>query len=417
MADRLDGTGTAPVTDRRPVPRGVLPRGVQTWLMAALAIGMLLIIFVTGQPESTPATTPTAPAAQATDPDRVREYQNRLRALDAQAAQDALTTAAAGRSVPPSFDNDVQGAPQVDPLVADRRRRDYESLFANNLVLSRRPDAQRPDHGTTTLTPTMGAGAQGRQEPSIDDVAEAVVRATSRSNGAVPGAGSQAAPAAADAPSPSTFRPAPTPPISPTGPAHRVPEGTIVDAVLTNRLDGSAASPVNCMVTNPIYSHTGSQVLIPAGARILGETKPVQTLGESRLAVVFHRLLMPDGSAVALDQFRGLNQIGDSGLRDRVNRHYWSTFGAAGAVGLVSGLAQRLGTAGIGGGSGDRTVLMAGSGAEAMAQASMQVMNRFLNQLPTVTIREGHRVKVYVTSDLDLPAWTPETSSGVHERR
>ena len=39
-------------------------------------------------------------------------------------------------------------------------------------------------------------------------------------------------------------------------------------------------------------------------------------------------------------------------------------------------------------------------------------MNRFLNRLPTITIREGHRVKVYVTSDLDLPAWTPATATG-----
>ena len=55
------------------------------------------------------------------------------------------------------------------------------------------------------------------------------------------------------------------------------------------------AAPVNCLVTNALYSHTGRQVLIPAGARILGETKPVQAFGETRLAVSFHRLLMPDG--------------------------------------------------------------------------------------------------------------------------
>jgi len=49
---------------------------------------------------------------------------------------------------------------------------------------------------------------------------------------------------------------------------------------------------VNCLVTNPVYSHTGRLVLIPAGARLLGETKPVQAFGETRLAVAFHRLVM-----------------------------------------------------------------------------------------------------------------------------
>jgi type IV secretion system protein VirB10 len=105
-----------------------------------------------------------------------------------------------------------------------------------------------------------------------------------------------------------------------------------------------------------------------------------------------------------LDQFLGLNQIGDAGLRDKVNHHYWSTFGAAAAVGLISGLAQWIGTGGFSDEPGDRTVIIAG-GADAASQASLQVMSRFLNRLPTVTIREGHRVKVYVTSDLELPAY------------
>jgi type IV secretion system protein VirB10 len=182
-------------------------------------------------------------------------------------------------------------------------------------------------------------------------------------------------------------------------------EGTVIDAVLTNRLDGTSAAPVNCLVTNPLYSHSGQQVLIPAGARVLGETKPVQAFGETRLAVAFHRLLMPDGRTYRLDQFLGLNQIGDAGLRDRVNQHYLSTFGAAAAVGLISGLSQYLGSAGLGGGDGDRTVVIAGGGGDATSQATLQVMNRFLNRLPTITIREGHRVKVYLTSDLELPAY------------
>src|SRR5688572_20987749 len=118
---------------------------------------------------------------------------------------------------------------------------------------------------------------------------------------------------------------------------------------------------------------------------------------------------MPDGSTLRLDQFLGLNQIGDAGLRDKVNQHYWSTFGGAGAVGLISGLAQWLGTAGLAGGTGDRTVIIAGGAADSASQASLQVMNRFLNRLPTITIREGHRVKVYLTSDLQLPAYQPSS--------
>ena len=200
-------------------------------------------------------------------------------------------------------------------------------------------------------------------------------------------------------------RPRHTDPIDDAGPLHRILEGTIIDAVLTNRLDGGAAAPVNCLVTNAVYSHSGGQVVIPAGARLLGETKPVQTFGETRLAVAFHRLLLPDGSTYSLDQYPGANQVGDAGLKDQVDNHYWSTFGAAAAIGLISGLAQAIGTSGLAAGEGNRTVVIAGGAADAASQATAQAMNRFLNRLPTITIREGHRVKVYLTSDLELPAY------------
>ena len=410
MAEHPDALGTTPVTDRRPVPRGVLPKGVQTWLMAALAVGMLLIIFLTGRPEAPAGARAATAATQAPNSDRVREYQDRLRSLDVQAALDARAAVAGEAPLPPSFDNDGGGARTVDPTVADRQRREYESLFASNVVLSRRRDADRPDAGSgSTVRPSPATSLSGG-EPSIDAIADAVVRASARNSGVAAAQVSPSAPPlsnSATGPSAEPSRPPSTGPIKSAGPLHRVLEGTVIDAVLTNRLDGSVAAPVSCLVTNPLYSHNGQIVLIPSGARVLGETRPVQTFGETRLAVAFHRILMPDGSSVALDQFRGLNQIGDSGLKDQVNHHFWSTFGAAGAIGIVSGLAQAVGSAGFGQGDGNRTVIIGGNAADATAQATAQVMNRFLNRLPTITIREGHRVKVYVTSDLDLPAWAP----------
>jgi hypothetical protein len=72
------------VTDRRPSPRGVLPRGVQTWLLAGLAAFMLLIMFVVGRPEAPARPAPAAAQAVAPSADRVRDYQDRLRALEAQ---------------------------------------------------------------------------------------------------------------------------------------------------------------------------------------------------------------------------------------------------------------------------------------------------------------------------------------------
>lgn len=418
--------GTTPVTDRRVPPRGVLPRHAQTWLMVALAVGILGIIILTGDPSpesntvapaSTPATVPS--------PDRLRDYQDRLRVLDERARQQLVQPSPEPVPPAPTYVSDSASAAAAapDPLEQERKRREYDSLFASNVVMSRRPAEQRLSNGADPSRSRVTSGPAGLPAPpSIDEVADAVIRATNRvqepraltatSDDTRISATPDPQPANGNRPDSSPLPPAITGPVRSEGPLHPVLEGTLIDAVLTNRLDGSAAAPVNCLVTNAVYSHDGRYVLIPAGARILGETKPVQTFGDARLAVSFNRLIMPDGRTHRLDQFMGLNDIGDAGLRDRVKQHYKSTFGASAAVGLISGLAQYLGTAGLNRGNGDRTVVITGGVGDAAAQSTAQVMNRYLNRPPSITIREGHRVKVYVTSDVELPAYVSSTPAG-----
>lgn len=184
-------------------------------------------------------------------------------------------------------------------------------------------------------------------------------------------------------------------------------EGTVIDAVLANRLNGSAVGPVVCRVTNSIYGYDGTAVLIPAGATVLGSSEPVTQFGQNRLAVSFHRLQMPppDGRSYDLNKFSGLSQIGDVGLRDQVNNHYLATFGAAAMIGLLNGAGQ---WATLGGRGENSTTVIVGDMGNQTSQTAGTVMQKFLNRPPDVTIRAGDRVKVYVTSDLELPIWRNE---------
>jgi type IV secretion system protein VirB10 len=384
--------------------------------MVGLALGILGIIVFAGHPEPAKRTASAAtPAALAPQTDRLRDYQDRLRVLDERARQQLATEPRQPMVPQPAYDQPT-GAQAPDPVEADRKRREYESLFSSNVVMSRRAGSDRLTAGTESQAPTLrSTGA-----PNLDQVADAVVRATTRyappitaltgTPSAAPTPHAAAATTTANATT-SKLRPVATGPIASDGPTHRLLEGTVIDTVLTNRLDGSVAAPVNCLVTNAIYSHDGQYVVIPAGSRVLGETKPVQSYGETRLAVAFNRLVMPDGRTYRLDSFMGLNEIGDAGLRDQVDQHYRSTFGASAAVGLISGLAQFVGSAGLSRGSGS-TVIIAGGVGESTAQATTQTMNRYLNRLPNITIREGHRVKVYLTNDLDLPAYETPAPGG-----
>ncbi|MBV9154986.1 MAG: TrbI/VirB10 family protein, partial [Acidobacteriaceae bacterium] len=170
------------------------------------------------------------------------------------------------------------------------------------------------------------------------------------------------------------------------GKLYRVFEGTVLETVLTNRINGAFAGPINTMLTTDIWSHDHQQLLIPQGTRCLGTVSAVNSAGQQRLFVAFHRCIMPDGYSLDLDKFVGLNQIGEAGLRDIVNHHYFQIFGASLAIGAVGGLAQ------IGNGYStfgyDPSVAIRNGISQQMGQESMQILDRFLNQLPTFIVRE-----------------------------
>ena len=168
--------------------------------------------------------------------------------------------------------------------------------------------------------------------------------------------------------------------------------------MLVTQLSGEFPGPVLAMVSSPVYSADRQRVLIPRGSRVVGTARAVQSRDQSRLAVAFHRLLLPDGSWIDLE-FTGLNQVGESGLRDQVNRHYLSTFAAAGAVGALSGLTL-AGASPYG--------LQAGVG-QGLGGSATSMLDRYLNRMPEITIRAGHRLRVWFTSDALVPTPTRTT--------
>ena len=177
----------------------------------------------------------------------------------------------------------------------------------------------------------------------------------------------------------------------------RIYEGAFLEAVLVTQLSGDFPGPVLAQVAVPFYSADRQRVLVPRGARAIGTASAVLGQDQERLAVSFHRLIYPDGRWVTLD-FHGLNQVGEGALKDRVNRHYFSMFAAVGAVGIISGLTLQNSNP-YGGGA---QAFRAGAG-QGLGQAAEQILQRFLNRLPTLTIRAGHRLRIWFTSDVLVP--------------
>lgn len=185
-----------------------------------------------------------------------------------------------------------------------------------------------------------------------------------------------------------------------SGEKYRVREGTWLPCTEMLRINGSFASDIDCLISIPIYSTSGARLLIPQGTLALGHAAAVNSQNQQRLFVVFDSFIMPDGYTVRYENAAGLDQIGQTGLRDKVNHHYLQMFGASVAIAAVGGLAQigNYGNSNITAGSQYRSGVTQG-----MSESSVQILNRFANILPTFIIREGARNNIHLPFNLWLP--------------
>jgi type IV secretion system protein VirB10 len=425
-----------PIQEKTTTPPGLLPKHVQSWLILGLAVLMVVIMWLTGgkKQASLPkanASTIQTPLPLEVNETKITDLQNRIQELQREqlAAQSALVqqNRLLGAAPDPQQTqaNNASGNPSSteDPIQTERKRRQYVSLFSSNIALSYRKTALGEQSPLSDPTPQNADAVRPSPPPTGPDLAQlaqvAQILKDAQPNIATQGPmagqpnsaksaqmGSSSVPTSpADVKTEGKEATTPAAAIQKSsdaaaGKTYLLFEGTVLESVLINRLDGQFVGPVECLLSNDVYSHDRQHLLIPAGTKILGETRRVEALGQTRLAVTFHRLIMPDGYSLNLDQFKGLNQIGDAGLRDQVNNHYLRIFGTSLAIGALGAVAE-AGTGGTFNASGADQ--MRQGFAQSMAQSSEQILDKFLNILPTVTIREGHRVKVYLSGDLAMP--------------
>ena len=185
------------------------------------------------------------------------------------------------------------------------------------------------------------------------------------------------------------------------GRLYRVFEGTVLEGVVTNHIDGGFSGPIMVSLTTDLYSHDHQQLLLPQGTRLLGDVQSVGNAQQRKMFVTFHRAICPDGFSLEFAKYIGLDQIGTTGLATKVNHGYLQAFAAAAAIGGLGGLAQ----IGNNGSVLDPSVQIRNGISEQSAVEGEQVLNHFLNRLPIITLKEGSRARVYIGTDLLIPAY------------
>ena len=181
--------------------------------------------------------------------------------------------------------------------------------------------------------------------------------------------------------------------------AHVVQAGTVIPGALLTGIRSDLPGQITAQVTENVYdSPTGRSLLIPQGARLIGTYDSQLAFGQSRVLLVWTRLIMPNGRSIVLERQPGADTAGYSGLEDEVDNHWGSLFKAA----LLSTLLSVGSEAGTSGTQNDLTQALRRGSSQSFNQTGQQIVGRSLNVQPTLTIRPGFPVRVIVNRDLLL---------------
>ncbi len=180
--------------------------------------------------------------------------------------------------------------------------------------------------------------------------------------------------------------------------------GTVIPGTIRGGINSDLPGQISAQVSQNVYdTATGNHLLIPQGSQLTGFYSSEISFGQKRVMVAWQRIIFPDGKALDIGEFPGADEAGFSGFRDRVNTHFWRTFGNALLLsGITAGVtlsqdngnqvnqnfSQRAGDA------------ISESLGQQLGQVTAQVIARNLNVSPTLEIRPGYRFNVVSTRDI-----------------
>lgn len=189
---------------------------------------------------------------------------------------------------------------------------------------------------------------------------------------------------------------------------YEVKAGTIIPSVLITGLNSDLPGQIVAQVRENVYDTvTGRFLLIPQGTRLVGEYDSKVAYGQERALIVWSRLIMPNGNSISLEGMPGVDMSGYAGLKDRVNNHYGKLLAGV-VLGSVIGAGAQVATGGQGSPNTPASFsqLAVSGAAQNINQAGQQITQKNLNLQPTIEIRPGMKLNVFVTKDMVLKPYS-----------
>ncbi|NKI94857.1 TrbI/VirB10 family protein [Rhizobacter sp. SG703] len=194
-----------------------------------------------------------------------------------------------------------------------------------------------------------------------------------------------------------------------------VPVGTVMAAVLDIEVNSDWEGRWRALIARDIYDLNQDVILIPKGTRVLGSSarpKPVNEAINERMALIAQWLVLPNGARIDLSRSAMLDGAGVAALEGDVNRHFLATLGGVAAYGVIGGLAATRAVRSTSNDTNLAVSVLAGrdAGAEiaaGLADVGRRVASRYLNLVPTIVVKPGTPMNVFLDDELFLRAWAP----------
>ncbi len=200
---------------------------------------------------------------------------------------------------------------------------------------------------------------------------------------------------------------------------YEIKAGWEIPAVLEQSLNSDLPGEIKALVMSNVYdTATGRYLLIPQGSRLIGQYDARVAYGQDGVQVVWNRIIFPDASSIDLSGMAGLDSHGNSGLRDKVDRHYKRLFGFAALTSAFTAafeISQRR----------NQNILTTPSASQMassavgqeLSETGAQITRRNLNVQPTIKVPAGYKFTVRVDRDIlfDSPYEPESAEPGVME--
>jgi type IV secretory pathway VirB10-like protein len=180
--------------------------------------------------------------------------------------------------------------------------------------------------------------------------------------------------------------------------------GTILPCVLTQGINSDLPGQIGCMISENVYdTATGHYLLLPQGTKVIGTYDSRIAYGQSRVLVVWTRLLRPDGGTLSLEGMPGVDLSGYAGISGHVNNHYLRLLTGV-VLGSLIGASAQIAVGANSQNPSFAQLAIQGAG-QNINEAGQQVTRKNLNIQPTIEVRPGGRLNIFATKDIILPPW------------